>query len=85
VSRDDDRADAAEQFLVPVEQPVVELRPVKELVRDLRVPKRLVVLLALDDEFGVGEEEVGATVVGVEVGVHDMGDVGELETEFGEP
>ena len=60
----DDRADAAEQLLVAVEHPVVEFRPVEELVGDLGVRESLLIVLALDDDFGVGEDEVAATVVG---------------------
>ena len=80
----DERPDAAEQLLVAVEQPVVELRPVEELVGDLWVRECLLVVLALDDDFGVGEEEVAAAVIGVQVGVDDVGDVGDLETDLGE-
>ena len=81
-ARDDDRADAAEQLRISVEQPIVELWPVKELVGDLGVRERLVVLLALDDELGVREEEVAATVIGMQVSVDNVGDVGELETDL---
>jgi hypothetical protein len=80
----DDRADAAEQLLVTVEEPVVEFRSVKELVGDVGFRESLLVVLKLDDDFSVGEEEVAATVVGMQVGVDDMGDVGDLETDLGE-
>jgi hypothetical protein len=50
-----ERPDAAEQLLVAVEQAVVEFRPVEELVGDLGVRESLLVVLALDDDFGVGK------------------------------
>jgi hypothetical protein len=80
----DERPDAAEQLLVAVEQPGLEFRPVEEVVGDQGVRESLLVVLALDDEFGVGEEEVAATVIGMQVGVDDVGDVGDLETDLGE-
>jgi hypothetical protein len=48
------------------------------------VGERLVVLIALDEDVGVREEEVGAAVVGMEVRVHDMGDVAECQSDLGE-
>jgi len=48
------------------------------------VLESLLVVLALDDDFGVGEEEVPAAVIGVQVSVDDVGDVGNLETDLGE-
>ena len=81
---DEERADAAEQLLVAVEEPVVELRAVEELVGDLGVRECLLVVLPLDDDFGVGEEEVAAAVVGVQVGVDDVCDVRDPEADLGE-
>jgi hypothetical protein len=75
VAWDDERADAAEQLLVAIDEPVVELRPVEELVGDLGVRECLLVVLPLDDDFGVGEEEVAAAVIGMQMGVDDVGDV----------
>ena len=45
----------------------------------------LLVVLALDDEFGVRKEVVATAVIGVEMGVDDVGDVGGLESHLGEP
>jgi hypothetical protein len=55
----------------------VELGPVEEVVVDLRMGERFVVLVALNQDLCVREEEVGTAVVGMEVRVHDMGDVAE--------
>ncbi len=80
-ARDDDRADAAEQLLVAVDEPMVELRPVEELVGDLGMRECLLVVLPLDDDLGVGEAKVATAVIGVQVGVDDVGDVRHPEAE----
>jgi hypothetical protein len=54
---------------------------VKEVVVDLRVGERFVVLVALDEDLDVREEEVGAAVVGMQVRVDDMRDIAEPEPE----
>src|SRR5439155_14932177 len=83
VSGRDNRTDAGEQLLA-VEERVGELGAVEEVVVDLGVGERLVVLIALDEDVGVREEEVGAAVVGMEVRVHDVSDVPECESDLGE-